>query len=93
VRECRLAQRREVPDDTALPVVRGPVRHCHGVEDSLRDRVDEVILVGHVPVPNDPSEIAAAVAEAGEGAEVIVEVTYGWYWVVDLLDAAGHSVR
>jgi transposase len=49
--------------------------------------------LGSVRVPNDPSEIAAAVAEAGEDAEVIVEATYGWYWVVDMLDAAGYSVR
>jgi predicted NBD/HSP70 family sugar kinase len=33
--------------------------------------------LGSVRVPNDPSEIAAAVAEAGEDAEVIVEATYG----------------
>jgi transposase len=49
--------------------------------------------LGWVRVPNDPSEIAAAVAEPGEDAEVIVEVTYGWYWVLDMLDGAGHSVR
>jgi len=26
--------------------------------------------------------IAAAVAEAGPDPEVVVEATYGWYWVV-----------
>jgi hypothetical protein len=34
--------------------------------------------LGSVRVPNDPSEISAAVAVAGEDAEVIVEATYGW---------------
>lgn len=46
-----------------------------------------------VRVPNDPVEIAAAVAEGGEDAEVVIEATYGWYWVVDLLEAAGHRVH
>ena len=34
-------------------------------------------------VANDPLAIAAAVAEAGPAPEVVVEATYGWYWVVD----------
>jgi hypothetical protein len=38
-----------------------------------------------VRIPNDPLAIAAAVAEAGSDPEVVVEATYGWYWVVDLL--------
>jgi hypothetical protein len=40
-------------------------------------------------VANDPLAIAAAVAEAGPEPEVVVEATYGWYWVVDLLQANG----
>jgi hypothetical protein len=36
-------------------------------------------------VANDRLEIAVAVAEAGPEPEVVVEATYGWYWVVDLL--------
>jgi hypothetical protein len=31
-----------------------------------------------VRIPNDPLAIAAAVAEAGPGPEVVVEATYGW---------------
>jgi transposase len=46
-----------------------------------------------VRVPNDPLEIAAAVAEGGEDAEVVIEATYGWYWVVDMLESAGHRVH
>jgi hypothetical protein len=38
-----------------------------------------------VRVANDPVAVAAAVAEAGAEPEVVVEATYGWYWVVDLL--------
>jgi transposase len=46
-----------------------------------------------VRVANDPVAIAAAVAEAGPDPEVVVEATYGWYWVVDLLQAGGARVH
>jgi transposase len=46
-----------------------------------------------VRIPNDPVAIAAAVAEAGPDPEVVVEATYGWYWVVDLLQANGARVH
>jgi transposase len=46
-----------------------------------------------VRVANDPLAIAAAVAEAVRDPEVVVEATYGWYWVVDLLQAAGARVH
>jgi hypothetical protein len=44
-------------------------------------------------VANEPMAIAAAVAEAGPDPEVVVEATYGWYWVVDLLQASGARVH
>jgi transposase len=44
-------------------------------------------------VANDRLAIAAAVAEAGPAPEVVVEATYGWYWVVDLLQATGARVH
>jgi transposase len=44
-------------------------------------------------VANDPLAIAAAVAEAGPNPEVVVEATYGWYWVVDLLQSSGARVH
>ena len=46
-----------------------------------------------VRVANDPLAIAAAVAEAGPDPEVIIEATYGWYWVVDLLQGNGARVH
>jgi hypothetical protein len=46
-----------------------------------------------VRVVNDPLAIAAAVAEAGPEPEVVLEATYGWYWVVDLLQANGGAVH
>jgi transposase len=46
-----------------------------------------------VRIPNDPLAMAAAVAEAGPDPEVVVEATYGWYWVVDLLQANGARVH
>jgi transposase len=46
-----------------------------------------------VRIPNDPVAIAAAVAAAGAEPEVVIEATYGWYWVVDLLQANGARVH
>jgi transposase len=42
---------------------------------------------------NDPLAIAAVVAEAGPEAEVVLEATYGWYWIVDLLQSNGARVH
>jgi hypothetical protein len=38
-----------------------------------------------VRVPNDPLTMTAVVAEAGPEPEVVIEATYGWYWIVDWL--------
>jgi hypothetical protein len=46
-----------------------------------------------VRVANDPVALAAAVAGAGPDPEVVVEASYGWYWVVDLLEANGARVH
>jgi len=46
-----------------------------------------------VRVDNDPVAIAAAVTEAGPCPEVVIEATYGWYWVVDLLQELGATVH
>jgi transposase len=46
-----------------------------------------------VRVANDPWVIAAAVAEAGPEPEVVIEATYGWYWIVDWLQAQGATVH
>jgi transposase len=49
--------------------------------------------LGSVRVANDPLAIAAAVAEAGAEPEVVIEATYGWYWVVDWWQAQGAVVH
>ena len=36
-------------------------------------------------VANDPWVIAAAVAEAGPSPDVVIEATYGRYWIVEWL--------
>ena len=46
-----------------------------------------------VRVVNDPWAIAAAVADAGPEPEVVIEATYGWYWIVDWLQAQGATVH
>jgi transposase len=46
-----------------------------------------------VRLPNDPVEVASEMAKAGESPEVVIEATYGWYWLVDLLQEHGAKVH
>src|SRR5207245_9956481 len=46
-----------------------------------------------VRVANDAWVIAAGVAEAGPEPEVVIEATYGWYWIVDWLHEQGATVH
>ncbi len=53
-------------------------------------RMDEAgKVLGMKRVLNDPVEFALAMAEAGEGPEVALEATYGYYWAADLLQENG----
>jgi hypothetical protein len=44
-------------------------------------------------IENDALRLLEVVSVAGDGAEVVIEATYGWYWAVDLLRGAGFSVH
>jgi transposase len=44
-------------------------------------------------IENDPATMARTVGEAGPGADVTFEATYGWYWLADLLKEEGHRVH
>src|SRR2546425_7721440 len=44
-------------------------------------------------VPNEAPAIANAMADAGPDPKVVIEATYGWYWVVDLLQDLGATVH
>ncbi|HEX3929201.1 MAG TPA: transposase, partial [Nocardioides sp.] len=46
-----------------------------------------------VRVLNDVDSLNQVMARAGEGPEVVLEATYGWYWAVDALQAAGARVH
>ncbi|MER7894509.1 transposase [Micromonospora sp. NPDC094482] len=46
-----------------------------------------------VRIVNDADRLTEAVARAGQAREVVVEATYGWYWAVDALQAAGARVH
>lgn len=73
-------------------------RQCVGIDFHRRrsvivrkDAAGEIL--SSVRVVNDPWVIAAAVAEAGREPEVVIEATYGWYWIVDWLQAQGATVH
>jgi hypothetical protein len=49
--------------------------------------------LGWVRIDNDPVALGLELAKAGPDPEVVLEATYGWYWAVDALQAAGASVH
>jgi hypothetical protein len=49
--------------------------------------------LGWVRIDNDPLALRLAIAKAGPDPEVVLEATYGWYWAVDTLVAAGGRVH
>ena len=49
--------------------------------------------LGSVRVANDALSIGAAIADAGPNPEVVIEATYGWYWIVDWLHEQGATVH
>ena len=46
-----------------------------------------------VRIDNDPIALGLEIAKAGPDPEVVLEATYGWYWAVDVLRAAGARVH
>jgi transposase len=46
-----------------------------------------------VRIVNDVDRLNSVIARAGESPEVVLEATYGWYWAVDALAAAGAQVH
>jgi transposase len=46
-----------------------------------------------VRLPNDPAELSMEIAKAGEAPEVVLEATYGYYWLADLLKDQGAVVH
>ena len=46
-----------------------------------------------VRIINDPVALGLEIERAGPNPEVVLEATYGWYWAVDTLQAAGAHVH
>jgi len=46
-----------------------------------------------VQILNDVERLTSVMERAGEDPEVVLEATYGWYWAVDALQAAGAHVH
>jgi transposase len=44
-------------------------------------------------IVNDPFGLSAVMAQCGEAPQVVIEATYGWYWVVDLFQDLGARVH
>jgi transposase len=50
-------------------------------------------LLESVRILNSVDRLAEVMTRAGQSPEVVLEATYGWYWAVDALQAAGASVH
>jgi len=46
-----------------------------------------------VRITNGPAALRAVLVRAGKNPKVVIEATYGWYWAVDVLEAAGAEVH
>src|SRR5436190_13833537 len=46
-----------------------------------------------VRIDNDPVALGRGIPKAGTDPQVVLEATYGWYWAVDVLQAAGAQVH
>jgi transposase len=80
-----------VSDGIAESQVVGIDLHLHR---SVIARIDERgNELGWIRVDNDPKTLIAECRKAGRGAPVAIEATYGWYWAVDALLAAGFEVH
>jgi transposase len=44
-------------------------------------------------IENSPAALRAVIARAGDNPRVVIEAAYGWYWAVDVLEAAGAEVH
>jgi transposase len=50
-------------------------------------------VLERVRIDNDPVALSLEIEKAGPDPEVVLEATYGWYWAVDVLQAAGARVH
>jgi transposase len=49
--------------------------------------------VSCVHLANDPVAMSLEIVKAGPDPDVVIEACYGWYWLVDLLQAQGAKVH
>ncbi|MFC9359134.1 hypothetical protein ACFTZB_21515 [Rhodococcus sp. NPDC057014] len=94
---------REFPSITFERYCDDAVVHCrsesqaHRVRDAIAARLAHVGIDLHrqrsVIVRQTDADDPASLALAGYRPEVVLEATYGWYWAVDALQAAGANVH
>jgi transposase len=59
----------------------------NGIESESGEQLSAVRII------NDPVALGLEIERAGPNPEVVLEATYGWYWAVDTLQAAGARVH
>ena len=90
---CLTSTTKEAPDGR---VRRAAVRGYRSAPSAHGDRADHRVLVRcwrRCGSSTTWTRLDRVMARAGEDPEVVLEATYGWYWAVDALQAAGARVH
>lgn len=89
----------DVPGDEGRPLLEGYAGQqyvgmdLHRFRSVLLRQTADGEQLGWSRISNDPVTLSEEIAKAGEGPQVVVEATYGWYWAVDVLADAGAKVH
>jgi transposase len=65
----------------------------HRLRSVIVRQTDTGERLAAVRIVNDPVALGLQLEDAGADPEVVLEATYGWYWAVDTLQAAGATVH
>ena len=87
----RLHQAREAHDDGAYDGRQVVGMDLHRRRSVLVRMTEDGRKLETVRITNSPAALRAVIAGAGKNPRVVVEATYGWYWAVDVLEAAGRG--
>jgi transposase len=94
VQSIRLHQAREAHDDGSI---RRPVQvvgiDLHRRRSVIVRMTEDGRKLETVRITNSPAALRREIAKAGKKPRVVIEATYGWYWAVDVLEAAGAEVH
>src|ERR1700732_2103709 len=84
---------REAPMETAYDGRQVVGMDLHRRRSVLVRMTEDGRKLETVRIENSPAALRSVLARAGKNPRVVIEATYGWYWAVDVLEAAGAEVH